>query len=70
MDAQTCAERLLNHRCNVITGGEHDLASGESSVTNYTLDVHSMDYKVVEQDVTIILFYEIFLLKIYIRTSF
>lgn len=68
MDAQTCVERLLNCRCNVITGGEHDLVSGESSVTNsnYKLDVYSKNYKDVEQEVTIVLFYEIFLLKIYI----
>lgn len=72
MDAQTCVERLLNCRCNVITGGEHDLVSGESSVTNsnYKLDVYSKNYKDVEQEVTIVLFYEIFLLKIYIWISF
>lgn len=57
MDVQTCGERLLNHRYNIITKSEHNLASCESSATDPdSLDADSNDYKnIIEQDVTIII---------------
>jgi len=58
MDVQTCGEKLLNHRCDVITGSEHDFTSCELSVTDsvFKLDVRSNNYKdILEQDVTTLL---------------
>ncbi|XP_011863604.1 PREDICTED: adenylate kinase 8 [Vollenhovia emeryi] len=53
MDVQMCGERLLNHRCDIITGSEHDLATCESSMTDSDskLDVYSNDHgNIIEQE--------------------
>lgn len=72
MDIQTCEERLLNHRCDVINGSEHDLALCESSVTDPdSLAPDSNNHKnIIEQNVTTVLSFETFSLKIHISTSF
>jgi len=62
IDIQTCRERLLNRGLDLIIENKHDLSSCESSVTNpdCKLDVHSNDYKNIEQDVTIVLYLHIY----------
>lgn len=58
MDVQICGEKLLNHRCDVITGSKHDFTSCEPLVMDSVckLDVQSNNYKdILEQDVTTLL---------------
>lgn len=54
VNGQTCRERLLNRRYNIVTGSEHNFISSnpKTMYPDCELDIHPKDYEdTIEQDV-------------------